>query len=75
MVSFETGIVLKLLFISLVMSIIVKYGGSLLSFSPTNFNALIAILLPMMVILLLLLRKSYNFFKPSTIADAHIRRD
>ncbi len=60
---FELNLVLKVFIFSLGTSMLVKYGGSVLSFTPSNSNALIAIFLPVVVIFLLLLRRSYNISK------------
>jgi|GEM_PF-1017514 len=55
----EIWLILKVFFFSLGLSILVKYGGSGLSFAPSNFNAILAISLPSMVIFLMLLRRWY----------------
>ena len=50
----------KVLLFSLAISVLIKYGGSLLSFAPSNLNALIAISLPPLVIFLMLFWRRFG---------------
>lgn len=50
----QLGFVLKVLLLSAVVSVLVKYGGRFLPLSPTSVNALIIVLLPLVIVSLVL---------------------
>ena len=50
----QAGFILKVFFLSTAISILIKYGGQLVNFNPTNSVALIVVLLPSLIIALTL---------------------
>ncbi len=60
----QLELILKVFFFSLGLSVIIKYVGPLLSLAPTKSNALVAILLPPLVVLLLLIWRFSNRINP-----------
>lgn len=74
-------LILKVFLLSGTLSVLIKYGGPWLQFTPTNLNALIAISLPPLVVLSMLIwRNSSNSNPPKTPSPkkreyAHFRRN
>jgi hypothetical protein len=52
------GFILKVLVVSTVISLLIKYGGRLISIPPTSINAAIAVFLPTVILALLLIVRS-----------------
>jgi hypothetical protein len=52
--SGQIGFILKVLLVSTILSLLVKYGGRILSIPPTPTNASIAILIPPILMALVL---------------------
>lgn len=52
------GFILKVLILSTVISLLIKYGGRLISIAPTSINAAIAVFLPTVILALLLIVRS-----------------
>ena len=50
----QAGFISKILFFSAVISIVIKYGGQLVSFAPTNSIALTIVFLPSLLVALTL---------------------
>jgi membrane protein implicated in regulation of membrane protease activity len=46
----KTGFILKVFLMSIALSFAIKYGGPFLSIPPTNFNALIAVFSPTIIL-------------------------
>lgn len=46
----QVGFIGKIIFFSTLISLLIKYGGQLVSFSPTNSTALIIVLLPSLLV-------------------------
>lgn len=61
MVNSQVGFVIKVLLLSAVLSVGVKYGGRFLPLSPTSVNALLIVLLPLVIVSLLLGWRAKNF--------------
>ncbi|MUL37173.1 hypothetical protein [Gloeocapsopsis dulcis] len=53
----QTGFVFKVLLLSTVISVLIKYGGSYLPLSPTSTPALIVVLLPSIVMAIALFQR------------------
>ncbi len=51
----QLGLILKLLLLSVLLSVLIKYAGSSLSIPPTASNALIIVLLPIVIVAIALL--------------------
>jgi hypothetical protein len=56
----QVNLILKVAIASTVLSVIVKYGGRFLPIAPTSVNALIAVLLPTVIMATLLLWRWLN---------------
>ena len=54
MMNNQTGFILKVLILSAGLSLVIKYGGPYLSISSTAINALIAVLIPPIIVGILL---------------------
>ncbi len=52
--------IFKVLFASTILSVIVKYGGGLLSISPTPINAIVAISLPTLILSIILAWRTFT---------------
>ncbi len=50
----QAGFILKILLLSTVISIVIKYGGQLIPLKPTTSLALITVFLPSLIIALIL---------------------
>lgn len=53
----QTGFIFKVLLLSAVISVLIKYGGAYLSIVPTSMNALIVVLLPSIVMAIALFQR------------------
>ncbi|MBZ8182579.1 hypothetical protein [Oscillatoria salina] len=51
----QTGFIGKVLFFSVILSVLIKYGGRVLPIAPSNTNAAIAICIPALVLTIALL--------------------
>jgi hypothetical protein len=56
----QIGLVIKVLLLSTLISILIKYGGQFLPIEGTSINALIAILLPALVLGILLVNRKLS---------------
>ncbi|OKH27003.1 hypothetical protein [Chroogloeocystis siderophila] len=53
----QTGFIFKVLLLSAVISVLIKYGGSYVLIVPTTINALIVVLLPSIVMAIALFQR------------------
>jgi len=53
----QTGFIFKVLLLSAVMSVLIKYGGAYLPILPTSITALIVVLLPSIVMAIALFQR------------------
>ncbi|MBE9191832.1 hypothetical protein IQ230_16035 [Gloeocapsopsis crepidinum LEGE 06123] len=53
----QTGFIFKVLLLSTVMSVLIKYGGAYLPILPTTITALIVVLLPSIVMAIALFQR------------------
>ncbi|PPS44158.1 hypothetical protein [Chroococcidiopsis sp. TS-821] len=56
----QTGFIFKILLLSAVISVLIKYGGAYLPILPTATNALVIVLLPSIVMAIALYRRYYQ---------------
>jgi hypothetical protein len=54
----QIGFIIKVLIFSTVLSVAIVYVGPLLAIAPTKFNALLAILIPIPILVVALLLRS-----------------
>ncbi|AFZ30894.1 hypothetical protein Glo7428_2383 [Gloeocapsa sp. PCC 7428] len=56
----QTGFIFKVLLLSAVISILIKYGGAYLPLLPTSINALMIVLLPSIAMAIALYQRYYQ---------------
>ncbi len=56
----QAGFVLKVLFLSAGLSILIKYGGPTLDIVPTPTNVLLTVLLPTLIVAIALLWRTFG---------------
>ena len=54
MMNTQAGFILKVVFLSAILSFLIKYGGRFIPITSANVNALILVLLPTLILSLIL---------------------